>query len=68
MAAEGAEGLDPSDDSDADIAALLDEVQLLGQIRAGLQAQLDSETMVEAVTGLIEERQAELEHSRRPPE
>ncbi len=51
----------------ADIAALEHEVQLLHEIRDGLASQpRGSDVMEEAVTGLIEERQAELERSRRP--
>ena len=48
----------------AEIAALEHEVQLLDEIRDGLAAQPASETMVGAVTGLIEEREAELERAR----
>ena len=64
MTAEDAERLDPSDDPAANIAALEHEVRLLQKIRGGLASQPGSEVMVEAATGLIEERQAELERSR----
>ena len=64
MTAEDAEELDPSDDAAANIAALEHEVRLLQEIRDGLASQPGSEVMVEATTGLIEERQAELERAR----
>ena len=64
MTAEEADELDPSSDSAAEIAALEHEVQLLHEIRDGLASQPDSDAMVEATTGLIEERQAELDRSR----
>ena len=51
-------------ESDADIAWLEHEVQLLHEIRDGLVAQPRSDVIVEAVAGLIEERQAELERAR----
>ena len=66
MTPEEAEDLDPSSDSDAETDALRHEVRLLHEIRDGLASQPGSEAMVEATTGLIEERQAELERSRRP--
>jgi hypothetical protein len=64
MTAEDAGERDPSSDSAAEIDALEHEVQLLHQIRDGLASQPGSDVMVGAVTGLIEERQAELERSR----
>ena len=66
MTAEDADELDPSIDSAANIAALEHQVQLLNEIRDGLASQPGSEVMVDAATGLIEERQAELERARRP--
>ena len=63
---EDAGELDPSNESAADIARLEDEVQLLHEIRDGLASQPGSDVMVEATIGLIEERQAQLERSRRP--
>jgi hypothetical protein len=66
MTAEDAGELDPSGDSAAEIDALEHEVQLLHEIRDGLASQPGSDVMVRAVTGLIEERQAELKRSRRP--
>ena len=53
-----------SDESAADIAALEHEVQLLQEIRDGLAGQPTSDEIVDAVAGLIEERQAYLERSR----
>ena len=64
MTTEDAGELDPSDDSAAEIVRLEDDVQLLDEIRTGLASQPGSEVMVEATTGLIEERQAELERAR----
>jgi len=64
MTSEDAGELDPSNDSAAGIARLEDEVQLLHEIRDGLASQPGGDVMVEATTGLIEERQAELERSR----
>ena len=46
------------------IAALEHEVQLLQEIRDGLAGQPTSDEIVDAVAGLIEERQAYLERSR----
>ena len=66
MTAEDAGELDPSSHSAAEMDALGHEVQLLHEIRDGLASQSGTEVMVGAVTGLIEERQAELERSRRP--
>jgi hypothetical protein len=65
MTTEDAEELDPSNDSAAEIARLEHEVQLLQEIREGLSEQPGTDVMVEATTGLIEERRAELERSRR---
>jgi hypothetical protein len=59
MTAEEAEARDPSSHSDADADALRNDVRLLHEIRDGLASEPGSEVMVEAVTGLIEERQAE---------
>ena len=64
MTAEDAGELDPSSDSAAETAALEHEVQLLHGIRDGLASQPGNDLMMVAVTGLIEERQAELERSR----
>ena len=64
MTAEDAGGLDPSNDSAAEIEGLEHEVQLLHEIRDGLVSQPGSDVMVGAVTGLIEERQAQLERTR----
>jgi hypothetical protein len=64
MTAEDAGELDPSSDSAAEIDALEHEVQLLHEIRDRLASQPGSDVMVGAVTGLIEERQAELKRSR----
>ena len=66
MTAEDAGGLDPSSDSAAEIEGLEHEVQLLHEIRDGLASHPGSDVMVGAVTGLIEERQAELRRSQRP--
>ena len=66
MTSEDAGEQDPSNDSAAETARLEHEVQLLHEIREGLASQPGSDVMVEATTGLIEERQAELERSRRP--
>jgi hypothetical protein len=66
MTAEDAGELDPSSDSAAELDALEHDVQLLHEIRDGLASQPGSDVMVGAVTGLIEERQAELERSRDP--
>jgi hypothetical protein len=66
MTTEDAGELDRSHDSAAETARLVDELQLLHAIRDGLKSQPGSDVMVEATTGLIEERQAELERSRRP--
>ena len=57
----------PADDSEAHahIAALEHEVQLLHEIRDGLASQPATDVMVEAVTSLIAEREAELERARR---
>jgi hypothetical protein len=52
-------------ESAADIEAMEDEVQMLHRIRDGLASQPGSDVMVGAVTGLIDERQAELKRSRR---
>ena len=67
MTAEDARALDPESDAAADIDALEHEVELLREIRSGLASQPGSDVMVAAVTGLIEDRRAELERSRRPP-
>ena len=64
MSADDSEAQPPPDESAADIAALEHEVQLLHEIRDGLASQPGSDVMVGAVTGLIEERRAELERSR----
>ena len=61
MTAEDAGERNPTSDSAAAIDALEDEIQLLHEIRDGLASQPGSDVMVGAVTGLIEERQAELE-------
>jgi hypothetical protein len=61
MRAEDAGELDPSSNSAAEIDALEHEVQLLNEIRDGLASQPESDVIVGAVTGLIEERQAQLE-------
>ena len=66
MTTENAGELDPSNDSATETARLEHEVELLHKIREGLASQSGSDVMVEATTGLIEERQAELERSRRP--
>ena len=66
MTAEDAGELDPSRDSSAESDALKHEVQLLHEIRDGLASHPGSDVMVGAVTGLIEERQAELRRSQRP--
>ena len=66
MTTEDAADLDPSNDPAAETARLEHEVQLLHEIRDGLAAQPGSDVMVGAVTGVIEERQAELERSRHP--
>ena len=66
MTTEDAGGLDPSDDSAAEIARLEHEIQLLHGIRDGLASHLNSDAMVGAVTGMIEERRAELERSPHP--
>ena len=67
MSADDSGAQPRSVESAADIAALEHEVQLLHEIRAGLASQpRGSDVMEEAVAGLIEERQAELERSRRP--
>ena len=68
MAAEGADELDPPYESDARIDALVDEVQLLHEIREGLEIEPRTAVILQAVTGLIEDRQAELERSRRSRE
>jgi hypothetical protein len=67
MTAEDARGLDPESDAAAEIDALQHEVELLREIRNGLASEPGSDVIVGAVTGLIEERRAELERSRRPP-
>ena len=64
MAAEDGVDLDPAGDAAADIDALEHEVQLLHQIRDGLVSEHVSDLMVDAVTGLIEERQEQLKRSR----
>ena len=64
MTTEDAADLDPSNDPATETARLEHEVQLLHEIRDGLASQPGSDVMVEATTGLIEERQAELERSR----
>ncbi|MGZ8697632.1 MAG: hypothetical protein ACXWZ1_09815 [Gaiellaceae bacterium] len=64
--AEDAGELDSSSDSAANIAALEHDVQLLQEIRDGLASQPGSDVMVGAVTGLLEERRAELDRSRDP--
>lgn len=64
MSADGSGAQPQSAESAADIAALEHEVQLLRQIRDGLVGQPRSDVIVDAVTGLIEERQADLERSR----
>ena len=66
MTTEDAGGQDPSDDSAAEIARLEHEIQLLHGIRDGLASQPESDAMVGAVTGLIEERRAELDRSPHP--
>jgi hypothetical protein len=66
MSAEDSGAQPRSDESAVDIAALEHEVQLLHEIRDGLAGQPRSDLIVEAVTGLIEERQADLERSRWP--
>ena len=48
----------------ADIAALECDIRLLQEIRDGLASQPGSDVMVQAVTGLIEERRADMERSR----
>jgi hypothetical protein len=67
MTTEDAGELDRSNDSAAETARLEHELQLLHEIRDGLASQPGSDVMVEATTGLIEDRQAELERSREPP-
>ena len=64
MTTEDAGELSPSGDSAAEIDALEYEVQLLHEIRDRLASQPGSDVMVEATTGLLEERRAELERSR----
>lgn len=51
----------------AEISALQHEVQLLRDMRHGLASQFGAAVIVEAVIGLIEERQAELERYLRQP-
>ena len=64
MTTEDAGEPEPTNDAAAEIARLEHEVQLLQEIREGLAEQPGTDVMVEATTGLIEERQAELERSR----
>ena len=64
MRAEDEGELDESDDAAAELEALEHEVQLLHTIRDGLASQTETDVMLRAVTGLIEEREAELERSR----
>jgi len=66
MSADDAEKRERSNEAAADMAALEREVQQLHEIRDGLASQHGTDVMVDAVTGVIEERQAELERSRRP--
>ena len=61
MSADDAGAHPHANEPAAVIAALEHEVQLLREIRDGLTSQPGSDVMVGAVTGLIEERQAELE-------
>lgn len=63
MSADDAEAQDRSNSSASDIDALINEVQLLQNMRASLKADAADQTMVEAVTGLLRERQADLERS-----
>ena len=65
MTAEDAGKGDLSADSAAEIDALEHEVRLLHEIRDGLASQPGSDVMVEATTGVIEAREAELERARR---
>jgi hypothetical protein len=64
MTTEDAGEPDPSSDSAAEIAALEQEVQLLHEIRDGVASQPGNDVMVAAASGLIEEREAELERAR----
>lgn len=64
MWAEGASEACPSDDAAVEIDALVNEVQLLEKIRAELEMQPRSATMVEA-DEVIEARHAELDRARR---
>jgi hypothetical protein len=66
MSADGSRAQPHWNESAADIAALEHEVQLLFEIRDGLASHSGREMMVDAVTGLIDERQADLERARRP--
>lgn len=61
------DALNPESDAAAEIAALEHELELLCEIRDSLASQPGSDVTVGAVSGLIEERRAELERSRRPP-
>lgn len=65
MSTEDAEGVEASSDSIAEIDAAQHELQLLHQIRESLDAESHDEMMVEAVTGVIAARQAQLERSQR---
>ncbi|MGZ8782471.1 MAG: hypothetical protein ACXWZB_03125 [Gaiellaceae bacterium] len=66
MTTEDTRETEPSGEAAADAAALEQEVRMLQEIRDGLASQPGVGLMVTAVSGLIEEREAQLEHSRRP--
>lgn len=65
MTAEDAGERDPPDEFAAEIDALEREVRMLHDIRHGLASQPGIDVMVEATSGVIEEREAELERARR---
>ncbi len=67
MPAEDMEEPDLSAGSAAVIAALAHEVQLLREIKDGLEAQSGSQMMIDAVSGLIEERRGEWEQAESEP-
>jgi hypothetical protein len=65
MSAEDAEREGAPSDTNEEIDALIHELELLRQLRANLDAASRSQVIVEALTGLTEERQAELDRARR---
>jgi len=65
MTTEDAGELNPPSDARAEIEELEQDVQLLHELRDGLESGSGAEVMAEAVAGVLADRQADLDRARR---